>query len=351
MSIFEDKGVNTTSIESLGEFGLIDHLTNGIKTKNSSTVKGIGDDAAVIDMGDKYQLVSTDLLVEGVHFDLAYMPLKHLGYKAVAINVSDICAMNGDAKQITLGFALSNRYTVEALEELYDGIKLACEHYGVDLVGGDTTSSTSGLMISVTVLGEVDKDKITYRSGAKVNDLVVCTGDLGAAYLGLQILNREKEMFKENPTMQPDLTGNDYVLRRQLKPEAATKYTQILKDLDIVPTSMIDISDGLSSEALHLSKSSEVGITLHEDKIPVDYTAMNLANEFNMNPIFCALSGGEDYELLFTIGQEHYEKLKKDPDFTIVGFVTDKSEGNNFIANDGSSHPLTAQGWDAMKNS
>lgn len=351
MSIFEDKGVNTTSIESLGEFGLIDHLTNGITTKNSSTVKGIGDDAAVIDMGDKYQLVSTDLLVEGVHFDLAYMPLKHLGYKAVAINVSDICAMNGDAKQITLGLALSNRYTVEALEELYDGIKLACEHYGVDLVGGDTTSSTSGLMISVTVLGEVDKNKITYRSGAKVNDLIVCTGDLGAAYLGLQILNREKEMFKENPTIQPDLTGNDYVLRRQLKPEAAIKYTRILKELDIVPTSMIDISDGLSSEALHLSKSSEVGITLHEDKIPVDYTAMNLANEFNMNPIFCALSGGEDYELLFTIGQEHYEKLKKDPDFTIVGFVTDKSEGNNFIANDGSSHPLTAQGWDAMKNS
>ena len=350
MSIFEDKGVNTTSIESLGEFGLIDHLTNGITTKNSSTVKGIGDDAAVIDMGDKYQLVSTDLLVEGVHFDLAYMPLKHLGYKAVAINVSDICAMNGDAKQITLGLALSNRYTVEALEELYDGIKLACEHYGVDLVGGDTTSSTSGLMISVTVLGEVEKDKITYRSGAKVNDLVVCTGDLGAAYLGLQILNREKEMFKENPTIQPDLTGNDYVLRRQLKPEAAIKYTRILKELDIVPTSMIDISDGLSSEALHLSKSSEVGITLHEDKIPVDYTAMNLANEFNMNPIFCALSGGEDYELLFTIGQEHYEKLKKDPDFTIVGSVTDKSEGNNFIANDGSSHPLTAQGWDAMKN-
>lgn len=351
MSIFEDKGVNTTSIESLGEFGLIDYLTTGITNKNSSTVKGIGDDAAVIDVGDKYQLISTDLLIEGIHFDLAYMPLKHLGYKAVAVNVSDICAMNGDAKQITLGLALSNRYTVEALEELYDGVKLACEHYGVDLVGGDTTSSTSGLMISVTVLGEVEKDKITYRSGAKVNDLVVCTGDLGAAYLGLQILNREKEIFKENPTIQPDLTGNDYVLRRQLKPEAATKYTQILKELDIVPTSMIDISDGLSSEALHLSKSSEVGITLYEDKIPVDYTAMNLANEFNMNPIFCALSGGEDYELLFTIGQEHYEKLKKDPDFTIVGFVTDKLEGNNFIANDGSSHTLTAQGWDAMDNS
>ena len=348
MSLLEDKGVNTTPISKLGEFGLIDHLTKNIEIKNTSSVKGIGDDAAVIDMGERYQLVSTDLLVEGVHFDLSYMPLKHLGYKSVAVNVSDICAMNGAAKQITVGLAMSNRFTVEALDELYEGIKLACAHYGVDLVGGDTTSSTAGLMISVTVLGEVEKESIVYRSGAKVNDLVVCTGDLGAAYLGLQLLNREKEMFKENPTMQPDLTGNDYVLRRQLKPEAGVKYIDILKELEIVPTSMIDISDGLSSEVLHLAKSSNVGITIHEDKIPVDYTAMNLANEFNMNPIFCALSGGEDYELLFTIGQEHYEKLKKDPDFTIVGFVTDISEGNNFIANDGSSHPLTAQGWDAM---
>jgi len=350
MSIFEDKSINTTSIDSLGEFGLIDHITKDISTKNPTSVKGIGDDAAVIDMGDKYQLVSTDLLVEGIHFDLAYMPLKHLGYKAVAVNVSDICAMNGDAKQITVGLAMSNRFTVEALEELYSGINLACEKYGVDVVGGDTTSSTSGLMISITVLGEIEKEKITYRSGAKVNDLVVCTGDLGAAYLGLQLLKRENEMFKDNPTIQPDLTGNDYVLGRQLKPEAGIKYIKILKELEIIPTSMIDISDGLSSEVLHLAKSSGVGITIHEDKIPVDYTAMNLANEFNMNPIFCAINGGEDYELLFTIGQEHYEKLKKDPDFTIVGFVTDKSEGNNFIANDGSSHPLTAQGWDAMKN-
>ena len=340
-----------TSIESLGEFGLIDHLTSGLITKNSSTVKGIGDDAAVIDMGEKYQLVSTDLLVEGVHFDLAYMPLKHLGYKAVAINVSDICAMNGDVKQITIGLALSNRYTVEALEELYEGVKLACERYGVDLIGGDTTSSTAGLMISITALGEVEKDKVTYRAGAKVNDLVVCTGDLGAAYLGLQLLNREKGIFKENPTIQPDLSGNDYVLERQLKPEPAVKYIKILKELDIIPTSMIDISDGLSSEALHLAKSSDVGITIHEDKIPVDYTVMNLANELNINPIFCAINGGEDYELLFTIAQQHYEKLKKDPDFTIIGFVTDKSEGNNFIANDGSSHLLTAQGWDSIKNS
>ena len=350
MNIFKDEGVNTTSIDSLGEFGLIDHLTKGIKTSNKSSVCGIGDDAAVIDIGDRYQLVSTDLLIEGVHFNLAYAPLKHLGYKSVAVNVSDICAMNGDAKQITIGIAMSNRFTVEALEELYYGVKLACEHYGVDLVGGDTTSSISGLMISVTVLGEVEKEKVTYRSGAKVNDLVVCTGDLGAAYLGLQLLNRENEMFKDNPKMQPDLGGNDYALRRQLKPEAAVRYTKILKELNIVPTSMIDISDGLSSEILHISKSSKVGITIHEDKIPIDYTAMNLADEFNMSPIVCALSGGEDYELLFTIAQKHYDKLKKDPDFTIIGFVTEKSEGNNFVAKDGSTHAITAQGWDSTKN-
>jgi len=349
MSLLEDKGTNTTPISKLGEFGLIDHLTKNIKLKNENTIKGVGDDAAVIDMGDKYQLVSTDLLVEGVHFDLGYMPLKHLGYKSVAVNVSDICAMNGAAKQITFGLAMSNRFTVEAIDELYSGIYLACEHYGVDLIGGDTTSSTAGLMISVTVLGEVEKESVVYRSGAKVNDLVICTGDLGAAYLGLQLLNREKEMFQENPTMQPDLTGNDYVLKRQLKPEAGVKYIKILKDLDIIPTSMIDISDGLSSEVLHLAKSSKVGITIHEDKIPVDYTTMNLANEFNVNPIVCALSGGEDYELLFTVSQAHYDKFKKDADFTIVGYVTDASEGNNFIANDGTSQPLTAQGWDAMK--
>ena len=351
MNLFKDKNLNTTSIESLGEFGLINHLTKNVKIKNESSIFGIGDDAAVIDIGDKYQLISTDLLIEGVHFNLAYAPLKHLGYKSVAVNVSDICAMNGTAKQITIGLAISNRFTVEALEELYEGVKLACEHYEIDLVGGDTTSSTSGLLISVTILGEVEKNKITYRSGANINDLVVCTGDLGAAYLGLQLLNRENEMFKDNPKMQPDLSGNDYVLRRQLKPEAGTKYINILNDLDIVPTAMIDISDGLASEALHISKSSNVGITIHEEKIPIDYTAMNLANDFNINPITCALSGGEDYELLFTISQEHYDKLKKDADFTIIGFVTDISEGSNFIANDGSSHYLTAQGWDAMKNS
>ena len=302
----------------------------------------------IVEMALTCLLAGGHLLIEGVHFDLAYSPLKHLGYKSVAVNVSDICAMNGDAKQITVGLAVSNRFTVEALEELYDGIKLACEHFSVDLVGGDTTSSTTGLIISVTILGQVSKKKITYRTGAKPHDLLVCTGDLGAAYLGLQLLNRENQIFKDNPTIQPDLSGNDYVLRRQLKPEAPVKYIEILKELEIIPTSMIDISDGLASEALHISKSSNIGITIHEEKIPIDHTAMNLANDFNMNPITCALNGGEDYELLFTISQKHYDKLKKDPDFTIIGFITDISEGNNFILKDGSSHALIAQGWDAI---
>ena len=346
--MFQDKQKNTTNIENLGEFGLIDYLTKGIVNKNKNSVFGIGDDAAVIDIGAEYQLMSTDLLIEGVHFDLAYSPLKHLGYKSVAVNVSDICAMNGDAKQITVGLAVSNRFTVEALGELYDGIKLACEHFSVDLVGGDTTSSTTGLIISVTILGQVSKKKITYRAGARPHDLLVCTGDLGAAYLGLQLLNRENQIFKDNPTIQPDLSGNDYVLRRQLKPDPPVKYIEILKELEIIPTSMIDISDGLASEALHISKSSNIGITIYEEKIPIDHTAMNLANDFNMNPITCALNGGEDYELLFTINQKHYDKLKKDPDFTIIGFITDISEGNNFILKDGSSHALTAQGWDAI---
>ena len=310
---------------------------------------GVGDDAAVLEFSErKYQLISTDMLIENVHFDLAYTPLKHLGYKAVAVNVSDICAMNGIATQITVSIAISNRFSVEALEELYKGIYLACDKYNVDLIGGDTTTSTSGLTISVSVVGEVDKEKVVYRSGAKENDLLVCTGDLGAAYLGLQILKREKEIFLENPGVQPDLQGNDYSLERQLKPEARTNIVKILSDLDIIPTSMIDISDGLSSEILHVSKSSNVGITIYEDKLPVDHTTMNLAKELNLNPMFCALNGGEDYELLFTISQEHYDKLKKDVDFTIIGHVTHKSEGNNFITNDSSSHPITAQGWDPI---
>lgn len=349
MTLLNNETINMTPISSLGEFGLIEKLTKDIKCKNKSTIKGIGDDCAVLDIGKDFSLISTDMLVEGVHFDLAYSPLKHLGYKSIVVNVSDICAMNGKATHVTVSIAASNRFSVEALEELYLGINLACAKYNVDLIGGDTTSSMSGLMISVSVYGSVSKKNIAYRSGAKVNDLLVVTGDLGAAYLGLQLLKREKEIFKSNPSVQPDLSGNDYSLQRQLKPEAAVKYTKILNDLKITPTSMIDISDGLSSEALHIATSSKVGIRIHEKKIPVDYTVMNLANEFNLNPIFCALSGGEDYELLFSISQKDYEKIKKDPDFTIVGYVTDASEGNKFVANDGSVHDLTAQGWDGMK--
>ncbi|MDA9656159.1 thiamine-phosphate kinase [Flavobacteriales bacterium] len=349
MTLLNNETINMTPISSIGEFGLIEKLTKDIKCKNKSTIKGIGDDCAVLDIGKDFSLISTDMLVEGVHFDLAYSPLKHLGYKSIVVNVSDICAMNGKATHVTVSIAASNRFSVEALEELYLGINLACAKYNVDLIGGDTTSSMSGLMISVSVYGSVSKKNIAYRSGAKVNDLLVVTGDLGAAYLGLQLLKREKEIFKSNPSVQPDLSGNDYSLQRQLKPEAAVKYTKILNDLKITPTSMIDISDGLSSEALHIATSSKVGIRIHEEKIPVDYTVMNLANEFNLNPIFCALSGGEDYELLFSISQKDYEKIKKDPDFTIVGYVTDASEGNKFVANDGSVHDLTAQGWDGMK--
>ena len=349
MTLLNNETINMTPISSLGEFGLIEKLTKDIKCKNKSTIKGIGDDCAVLDIGKDFSLISTDMLVEGVHFDLAYSPLKHLGYKSIVVNVSDICAMNGKATHVTVSIAASNRFSVEALEELYLGINLACTKYNVDLIGGDTTSSMSGLMISVSVFGSVSKKNIAYRSGAKVNDLLVVTGDLGAAYLGLQLLKREKEIFKSNPSVQPDLSGNDYSLQRQLKPEAAVKYTKILNDLKITPTSMIDISDGLSSEALHIATSSKVGVRIHEEKIPVDYTVMNLANEFNLNPIFCALSGGEDYELLFSISQKDYEKIKKDPDFTIVGYVTDASEGNKFVANDGSVHDLTAQGWDGMK--
>ena len=349
MTLLNNETINMTPISSLGEFGLIEKLTKDIKCKNKSTIKGIGDDCAVLDIGKDFSLISTDMLVEGIHFDLAYSPLKHLGYKSIVVNVSDICAMNGKATHVTVSIAASNRFSVEALEELYLGINLACAKYNVDLIGGDTTSSMSGLMISVSVYGSVSKKNIAYRSGAKVNDLLVVTGDLGAAYLGLQLLKREKEIFKSNPSVQPDLSGNDYSLQRQLKPEAAVKYTKILNDLKITPTSMIDISDGLSSEALHIATSSKVGIRIHEEKIPVDYTVMNLANEFNLNPIFCALSGGEDYELLFSISQKDYEKIKKDPDFTIVGYVTDASEGNKFVAIDGSVHDLTAQGWDGMK--
>lgn len=350
MSLIDDENIYTTPITTLGEFGLIDRLTKNFTPSNSKTVKAIGDDCAVIDRGDFFELLSTDMLVEGVHFDLAYVPLKHLGYKSIAVNVSDICAMNGKPTHVTISLAVSNRFSVEALEEFYLGVELACKKYNIDLAGGDTTSSTSGMVINVSVIGEVDKDKITYRNGANVNDLLVVTGDLGAAYFGLQVLQREKEIFKDNPKVQPDLSGHDYALGRQLKPEAPIKYLKILEELSIVPTSMIDISDGLSSEALHIAKSSKASVCLYEEKIPIDYTIMNVATEFKLNPISCALSGGEDYELLFSIDQKDYEKLKKDPDFTIVGYVADPSEENSFIASDGSFHKLIAQGWDSTQD-
>jgi len=348
MRILEDKNQPKTPISEFGEFKLIEHITKGFTANNKSTVFGVGDDCAVIDCGEKYQLVSTDMLVEGVHFDLSYTPLKHLGYKLVAVNVSDICAMNGVAQQITVSISISNRFTVEALEELYLGVQLACKAFNVDLVGGDTTSSLSGICISVTAIGQVNKDKIVYRSGAKENDLIVVSGDLGGAYLGLQILEREKQVFQANPNMQPDLQNNDYVLERQLKPEARIDVVKILEKKKIVPTSMIDVSDGLSSEMLHICKSSNVGCAIYEDKLPIDFAAIAAADEFNIAAATCALSGGEDYELLFTISQIDYEKLKNDPDFTVIGFISDPSSGTAFIAKDESRHDLVAQGWNSF---
>jgi thiamine-monophosphate kinase len=288
------------------------------------------------------------MLVEGVHFDLTYMPLKHLGYKAISTNVSDICAMNGTCRQVTVSFALSNRFSVEAVEELYSGMLLACNNYKVDLVGGDTTSSLSGLIISITAIGEAEKEEVVYRNGAKEKDLLVVTGDLGGAYMGLQILEREKAVFKENPNLQPDLEGNDYILERQLKPEARIDIKDILKEKGIHPTSMIDISDGLASEILHLCIQSNVGCNLFEEKIPMDGLTSSRAHEFKMDPTICALSGGEDYELLFTIPQSDYDKVKGHPDFTVIGHITDKASGVNMITRSGSSVELTAQGWDAF---
>ncbi len=347
MSILEDKQPKKTPLSELGEFGLIEHITANFESKNSSTICGVGDDAAVIDVGKKFQLVSTDMLVEGIHFDLTYTPLKHLGYKAVAVNVSDICAMNGEAKQITISIAVSNRFPVEAVEELYKGIHLACTKYQVDLVGGDTTSSQSGLVISVSALGEVEKEDVIYRKGAEEHDLLIVSGDLGGAYLGLQVLSREKQVFDANPNMQPDLEGKDYILERQLKPEARRDIVKILKENNIKPTSMIDISDGLSSEVLHICKNSDVGCTVYEDKLPIDFTAISTADELNLSAATCALNGGEDYELLFTIKQSDYDKLKDDPDFTEIGHITDKSMGTNFVAKDGTVQELIAQGWSA----
>jgi thiamine-monophosphate kinase len=336
----------TTGIEELGEFGLINHLTKGFNSSNASTLKGIGDDAAVLDIGEHDALlISTDTLIEGVHFNLMYTPLKHLGYKAVAVNVSDICAMNGTAEQITLSLAVSSKFPVEALEELYEGIHSACEHYKVDLVGGDTTSSLSGLIITVTVIGKAKKEAITYRDGAKEYDLLVVSGDLGGAYLGLQVLEREKEVFQANPSIQPDLDGHDYIIQRQLKPEARIDVIGILNELGVKPTSMIDISDGLASEIIHICSQSKVGCHIYDEKIPIDAKTSITALDFNLDPSTCALNGGEDYELLFTISQSDFEKINTNPNFSIIGHITNEKDGIYYIDKQGSAIELKAQGW------
>ncbi|HOY48601.1 MAG TPA: thiamine-phosphate kinase [Flavobacteriales bacterium] len=340
---------NKTGLETLGEFGLIDKLTNGFEIQNESSKKGIGDDAAVMNYGDRDVLVSSDMLLEGIHFDLTYMPIKHLGYKAAVVNFSDIYAMNGKPEQLTIGLACSNRFPVEALEQLYEGIAMACKNYGVDLVGGDTTSSRAGLVLSLTVLGSVEKGKAIGRDGAKKGDLLVVSGDLGGAYVGLQLLEREKSVFMDHPDAQPDLEGNDYILERQLKPEARRDVVELLSEMGVTPTSMIDVSDGLSSEIMHLCKNSSVGCALYEEKIPIDPTTYNMAREFALDPTVCALSGGEDYELLFTIKQEDFEKVKGNMLVSIIGHMTDADEGIRMIDKSGGVHELKAQGWNSFQ--
>jgi thiamine-monophosphate kinase len=338
-----------TEIGTLGEFGLISEITKGLEVKREETLLGIGDDAALLKMKEGYQtLVSTDLLCEGIHFDLTYSPLKHLGYKAVVVNLSDICAMNGVPTQVVVGLALSNRFSVEAVKELYGGVRLACERYGVDLVGGDTTSSNSGLMLSVTALGQVKPDQVTLRNGATAGDLLVVSGELGGAYMGLQILEREKLVFKEAPGAQPELDGHEELLERQLKPEARTDVVEELAKLGLLPTAMIDISDGLASEALHIAAQSGCGVRLYEEKIPMAEKMYDAARDFNLDPTMCALSGGEDYELLFTVPQERFEDIRNHPMFSIVGHLTEDQEDRALITRNGMETELKAQGWDGL---
>ena len=344
--MLEERSNELTPISKLGEFGLIKHLTEKFSFNNTSTEISIGDDAAVIDPEGKKVLISTDTLAEGIHFKLGYVPLKHLGYKSVVVNLSDIAAMNAVPTQILVSLAVSNRFPVEALDEIYYGISLACEKYKVDLVGGDTTSSQTGLVITITAIGLENSENIITRKGAKPNDLLVVTGDLGGAYLGLQILEREHSVFLADPNMQPEMEGYDYILERQLKPEARTDIKQILADLDVKPTSMIDISDGLASEILHLSEQSKVGFHVYENKLPLDSVTISTADELNLNTTMCALNGGEDYELLFTMSPNDFEKIKNNPDFSIIGHAVDLEQGNFLIAS-GSNElvALTAQGW------
>ena len=343
--MIEDKNQARTDLSNLGEFALIEHLTKHFKINQKSTLRGIGDDAAVLDFNNKNVVVTTDLLVEGVHFDLSYMPLKHLGYKAVMVNLSDVYAMNAEATQITVSIAVSNRFPLEALEEIYEGIETASKLYNVDVIGGDTTSSTKGLLISITALGVASKDDVVYRNGAKPNDLLVVSGDLGAAYMGLQILEREKEVYKVNPNSQPDLEPYTYIVERQLKPEARQDIIKLLKDLKVKPTSMIDISDGLSSEIIHLCKHSNVGCDLYENKIPLDPQVISTCEEFNLDSTTVALNGGEDYELLFTVSQEDFPKIKANPNLSIIGYITDASAGMHLVTRAETKIELKAQGW------
>jgi len=349
--MFENKNNSTTNISELGEFGLIEHLTKNFKITQKSTIKGIGDDAAVISNDSLTEIViTTDLLVEGVHFDLSYMPLKHLGYKAVIVNLSDVFAMNANAEQITVSIGVSNRFPVEALVELYEGIHTAAKLYKIDVIGGDTTSSKTGLVISITAIGRVVKGEAVYRNTAKENDLLVVSGDLGAAYLGLQVLEREKKVFEVNPQSQPDLGNYTYLIERQLKPEARQDIPKLLKDLEVKPTSMIDVSDGLSSEILHLCKQSKVGCTLYEDKIPLDQQVISACEEFKMDSTTIALSGGEDYELLFTVKMEDFPKIKGNPNLSVIGHVTHEKEGVHLITRGDEKIPLIARGWNSLES-
>lgn len=344
------ENAKSSELAEIGEFGLIKRVTAQVKIKNESTLKGVGDDCAVLNFPNKRVVVTTDLLMEGVHFNLIYVPLKHLGYKAVSVNLSDICAMNAIPRQITVSIAISSKFTVEAIDELYAGIHLACEHYGVDLVGGDTTTSLTGLAISITAIGEADEADLVYRSGAKATDLLCVTGDLGGAYLGLQLLERENELFRLNPTVQPQLSGYDYILGRQLKPEARVDMREIFKALNVKPTSMIDISDGLSSEIMHLCEDSDVGCRLYEERLSFDLQAQKMAEEININPLIAALNGGEDYELLFTIPIQDHDKVRNHPDITVIGHMTQKEEGTMLVTSGGTQEiPLQAHGWNPLK--
>ncbi|HVM87396.1 MAG TPA: thiamine-phosphate kinase [Puia sp.] len=340
---------NRTEISSLGEFGLIDHLTRNIEIQNASTIIGVGDDAAIIDHFGKQTVITTDLLIEGVHFDLAYTPLKHLGYKSVIVNLSDVYAMNATPTHITISIGISNRFSVEALDEFYEGVFAACEKYEVDLIGGDTSSSQKGFVISITAIGEVAPDKFVKRSGAKKGDLVCCSGDLGAAYLGLVFLEREKKIFLENPKIKPDLEGEKYVIGRLLKPEARKDIIDFFSDAEMIPTSMMDISDGLSSEILHICKQNQLGCVLYEEKIPVAEETRLAAFKFELDPTACALSGGEDYELLFTISQSDYDKIILNEQISVIGYMEDPENGKKIITKAGNTFDITAQGWNAFR--